>query len=60
MLSFAQPPTVPSICEAYRTGTIARRQVLRLLYPGLRMEFDAIDVAEDRAHRIARSAQAKP
>lgn len=38
--------TVPEIVAAYTAGTARRRLTLRALYPGLKLEFDAIDMTE--------------
>ena len=52
MATMATPITVRGICDAYRTGSERLRGLLREMYRGLRLEFDAIDVEEERLQRI--------
>lgn len=58
MLANRSAQSVRAICEAFRAADARRRAALRLLYPGLAPEFNAIEVAEERAERIQRQSQA--
>ncbi len=52
MATMATPITVRGICDAYRAGSARLRGLLREMYRGLRLEFDAIEVEEERQQRI--------
>jgi hypothetical protein len=49
--------TCRAICESYQHGDATLRRRLRILYPRMTLEFDAIERCEDRAQRtLARQA----
>ena len=52
MVSETVPTTCRAICECYQQGDATLRRHLRMQYPRLVLEFDAIDLSDDRARRI--------